>query len=67
MSAATLSLATYAPRRRAIDLQAALASLAEATADLSAAIEEPAADPARDDGTGQPLPGSRWLDAGEVS
>ena len=67
LSAATLGLATYAPRRRAIDLQAALASLAEATADLSAAIEEPAADPARDDGTGQPLPGSRWPDAGEVS
>ena len=67
VSAATLGLATYAPRRRAIDLQAALASLAEATADLSAAIEETAADPARDDGTGQPLPGSRWLDAGEVS
>ncbi len=67
VSAATLGLATYAPRRRAIDLQAALASLAEAAADLSAAIEEPAADPARDDGTGQSLPGNRWPDAGVVS
>ena len=67
VSAAALGLATYASRHRAIDLQAALASLAEATADLSAAIEETAADPARDDGTGQPLPGNRWPDAGEVS
>ena len=67
VSAATLGLATYAPRHRAIGLQAALASLAGATADLSAAIGETAADPARDNGTGQPLPGDRRPDAGEVS
>jgi len=40
LSAATVSLATYAPRRRAIDLQAVGASLAEVTADLTAAIQE---------------------------
>ncbi len=39
LSAATVSLATYAPRRRAIDLQAVGTSLADATADLTAAIE----------------------------
>jgi hypothetical protein len=67
VSAATLGLATYAPRRTFIGLQSAVASLAEAIADLSAAIEEPAADPARDDSTSCPLPGSRWPDTGEVS
>jgi hypothetical protein len=67
VSAATLGLATYAPRRTAIGLQAAIASLAEAITDLSAAAEEPAADPAFDDSTSRPLPGKRWLDAGEVS
>lgn len=67
VSAATLGLATYAPRRTAIGLQTAVASLAEAIADLSAIIEEPAADPARDDSTSRPLPGSRWPDAGEIS
>ena len=45
VSAGALGLATYAPRRTSIDLQAALASLAEVVADLSAAIGEPAADP----------------------
>jgi len=67
VSAATLGLVTYAPRRTAIGLQAAVASLAEAISDLSAAIEEPAADPARDDSTSRPPPGNRWLGAGEVS
>jgi hypothetical protein len=67
VSAATLGLATYAPHRTAIGLQTAIASLAEAIADLSAAIEEPAADPARDDSTSRPLPGSSWPDAGEIS
>lgn len=38
LAAATLSLATYAPRRRTIDLRAAGASLAEATACLARAI-----------------------------
>ena len=46
VSAATLGLATYAPCPHAIDLHAALASLAEATADLSAAIPETADDTA---------------------
>ena len=40
LSAATVGLATYAPRDRAVDLQAVGASLAEATADLTAAIQE---------------------------
>jgi hypothetical protein len=51
VSAGALGLATYAPRRTFLGLQAAVASLAEAVADLSAATEEPAADPARDDST----------------
>jgi hypothetical protein len=67
VSAATLGLASYAPRRTAIDLRAARASLAEATANMSAAIEGTAADPACDNGTGRPLPGNPRLDAGEVS
>jgi hypothetical protein len=40
LSAATVGLATYAPRRRAIDLQAVGASLTEVTADLTAAVQE---------------------------
>jgi hypothetical protein len=67
VSAAALGLAAHAPRRTFIGLQAALASLAEAIADLSAATEEPAADPAGDDSTSRPLPGSRRPGAGEVS
>jgi hypothetical protein len=39
LSAATLSLATYAPRRRTIDLRAVGASLAEVTACLAKAIQ----------------------------
>jgi hypothetical protein len=46
LSSATLGLATYAPRRRAIDLQVAGASLAEVIAYLTAAIQVPAADAA---------------------
>jgi hypothetical protein len=65
VSAAALGLATYAPRRTAIGLQAAVASLAEAIADLSAAIEAAATDRAREDAPTQPLPGNRWPDAGE--
>jgi len=40
LSAATVSLATYSPRQRAIDLQAVGASLAEVTTHLTAAIHE---------------------------
>jgi hypothetical protein len=64
VSAATLGLAAYAPRRTATSLQAAVASLAEAIADLSAAVD---ADPARDDAPTRPLPGNRRPGAGEVS
>ena len=46
LSAATLGLAAYAPRRRAIDLQAVGASLAEVIAYLTAAIQAPAEDAA---------------------
>jgi hypothetical protein len=46
LSSATLGLATYAPRRRAIDLQVAGASLAEVIAYLTAAIRVPAEDAA---------------------
>ena len=46
LSSATLGLATYAPRRRAIDLQVAGASLAEVIAYLTAAIQVPAEDAA---------------------
>ena len=42
LSSATLGLATYAPRRRAIDLQVVGASLAEVIAYLTAAIQVPA-------------------------
>ena len=41
LSAAILGLATCAPRRLVIDLQAAGASLAEATACLTAAVQQP--------------------------
>jgi hypothetical protein len=41
LSSATLGLATYAPRRRAIDLQVAGGSLAEVIAYLTAAIQVP--------------------------
>jgi len=44
LSSATLGLATYAPRRRAIDLQVVGASLAEVIAYLTAAIQVPAED-----------------------
>jgi hypothetical protein len=44
LSSATLGLATYAPRRRAIDLQVAGASLAEVIAYLTAAIHVPTED-----------------------
>jgi hypothetical protein len=44
LSSATLGLATYAPRRRAIDLQVVGASLAEVVAYLTAAIQVPAGD-----------------------
>jgi len=67
ISAATLSLAACAPHRTATGLHAALATLTGATADLTAAIGEIPAAPARDNGTGQPLPGSRRPGAGEVS
>ena len=46
LSAGTLGLATYAPRRRAIDLQIVGASLAEVIACLTAAIQAPADDTA---------------------
>jgi hypothetical protein len=44
LSAATLGLAAYAPRRRAIDLQAVCAGLGEVTAYLIAAIQASAED-----------------------
>ena len=50
--AGALSLAAYAPRRTFIGLQSVVASLAEAVADLSAAVGEPAADPYRDEASG---------------
>jgi len=43
LSAATLGLATWAPRR-AVDLQSVGASLAEVTADLTAAVQETGSD-----------------------
>jgi hypothetical protein len=67
VSAGALGLAAYAPRRTFIGLQTVVASLAEAVADLSAAVGEPAADPARDDSASRPLPGRSWPGAGEVS
>lgn len=65
--AGALSLAAYAPRRTFIGLQSVVASLAEAVADLSAAIGEPADNPARDDSASRPLPGSRRPGAEEFS
>jgi hypothetical protein len=61
VSAATLGLATYAPRPHSIDFQAALSSLAEATADLSAAIPETADDaaPGHRAGPAPDRPGAR--------
>ena len=67
VSAGALGLAAYAPRRTFIGLQAVVASLAEVVADLSAAVGEPAADPARDDSTSRPLPGSSGPGDGELS
>ena len=67
VSAGALGLAAYAPRRTFIGLQAVVASLAEVVADLSAAVGEPAADPARDDSASRPLPGSRSPGTREVS
>ena len=52
LSSATLGLATYAPRRRAIDLQVAGASLAEVIAYLTAAIQAPAENAAPGDAGG---------------
>jgi len=51
LSAATLGLAAYAPRRRAIDLQAVCAGLAEVTADLTTAIQTSAEDASPGRGT----------------
>jgi len=64
LSAATLGLATYAPRRRVIDLHAVCAGLAEVTAYLTAAIQASVEDaspgngtePARPTATGNELP-----------
>ena len=60
LSAATLSLATYAPRHRAIDLQAVSASLAEATGSLTAAVQEPrnGATPGPEHGPSRHQPGA---------
>jgi len=52
LSSATLGLATYAPRRRAIDLQVVGASLAEVIAYLTAAIQAPAENAAPGDAGG---------------
>jgi hypothetical protein len=52
LSSATVGLATYAPRRRAIDLQVVGASLAEVIAYLTAAIQVPAEDAAPGYGPG---------------
>jgi hypothetical protein len=67
VAAGALSLAAYAPRRTFISLQSVVASLAEALADLSAAIGEPAADPACDDSASRPLPATRPPGTGEAS
>jgi hypothetical protein len=66
VSAGALGLSAYAPRRTFIGLQAVVASLAEVVADLSAAIGEPAADPARSDIVSRPLPGSLGPGDGEL-
>jgi hypothetical protein len=67
VSAGALGLAAHAPRRTFIGLQSVVASLAEAVADLSAAVGEPAADPARDDSASRPLPGRSRPGDGEFS
>jgi len=51
LSAATLGLAAYAPRRRAMDLQAVCAGLAEVTAYLMTAIQTSAEDASPGNGT----------------
>ena len=56
LSAATLGLATYAPRRRVIDLHAVCAGLAEVTAYLIAAIQVPAEYASPGNGTEPPQP-----------
>jgi hypothetical protein len=67
LSAATLSLATYAPRRRAIDLHAVCAGLAEVTAYLTAAIQAPAEDASPGQGTqpAQPTAAGNELHGGK--
>ena len=67
VSAGALGLAAYAPRRTFIGLQTVVFSLAEVVADLSAAVGEPAADPARDDSASRPLPGRSQPGDGEFS
>jgi hypothetical protein len=67
VTAGALGLAAYAPRRTFIGLQSVVASLAEAVADLSAAVGEPAADPVCDDSASRPLPATRRPGTGEVS
>ncbi len=56
LSAAALGLATYAPRRRVIDLHAVCAGLAEVTAYLIAAIQAPAEDASPGNSTEQARP-----------
>ncbi len=56
LSAAALGLATYAPRRRVIDLHAVCAGLAEVTAYLIAAIQAPAEDASPGNSTEQDRP-----------
>ena len=67
LSAATLGLATYAPRRRVIDLHAVCAGLAEVTAYLTAAIQAPAEDASPGNGTepAQPPAAGNELPGGE--
>ena len=67
VSAGALGLSAYAPRRTFISLQAVIASLAEVVADLSAAVGEPADNPAGHDSASRPLPAARRPDTGEVS
>jgi hypothetical protein len=67
VSAGALGLAAYAPGHAFTGLQAAVASLAEAVADLFAAIGEAAVDPGPEDSTSSPLPGSRRPGGGELT
>jgi hypothetical protein len=67
VSAGTLGLAAWAPRRTFIGLQAVVVSLAQVVADLSAAVGEPDADPARDGNASRPLPGRSRPGEEEVS